>query len=81
VVPLIHLLPSRTISPAMGIFIPYVSDLKHLINLIYLRTKCKISIMLRLKLCARIKKENITEGIFLMGKFPDHLPNFLKKMT
>jgi hypothetical protein len=38
---LIHLLPSRMISPTMVIFISYVSNTKHLISLRYLRLKWK----------------------------------------
>jgi hypothetical protein len=40
------------------------------------KAEMKISIILRLKLCTRIKEENITGGILLMGKFSNHLPKF-----
>jgi hypothetical protein len=78
---LIPLLPSRTISLAMDIFIPYVSDLRRLISLKYLRLKCKISIMLKLKWYTWTEAENIMGGIFLMDKFPVHLQKKKKKMA
>jgi hypothetical protein len=76
---LIPLLPSRTISLAMDIFIPYVSDLRRLISLKYLRLKCKISIMLKLKWYTWTEAENIMGGIFLMDKFPVHLQKKRRK--
>jgi hypothetical protein len=36
---LIHSLPSPMITPAMVIFTPYTNDLKHFINLKYLRLR------------------------------------------
>jgi hypothetical protein len=70
---LILLLLSWMISLAMNIFILYVSDLRRLISLKYLRLKLKISIMLKLKLCTQIEEENVTQGILLIDKLLIHL--------